>query len=516
MRIFILSLFFLFTLHAKIFTVASYNVENLFDLQNNGSEYKQYIPNNSYKWNQESYTYKLKNIQKVIIDINADIIALQEIESRKALNDLLKGLPQYKYSVFVKNKHSSVGLAIISKYKIFHHKKIFVPNSKVNRPILKVQIKIEDKTIVIYNNHWPSKRQKESQRVFYAMALKKDILELKKHQEYIILGDLNSNYNEFENLKYNKKLNNTQGLSGINNVLNTTLNNRFVYKNTLLTSKPFSHYNLWLDLSKEDRFSNFYKGKEQTPDNIILPKSFFDKSSITYVQNSFKVFKPSYLYKNKKIFRWKISKNKKIHMNQGFSDHLPIYASFNTKKQIDSKSSKYQKTTKLSELYSLSHIKKPILVKNLVVIYKTKNSAILKQKNNRAIFFYKNAKNLELASSYNLYIKEIKDYQGLKEVIKFEKVNLKQKNIAIKKYYLNANTINLFDLNYQNEIITKLNGKYLNGYLYYKNKKIKLYAKNKNILPNNGDKITIISAHLAYFKDKAQLIIYKKSDINVN
>ena len=54
--------------------IASYNVENLFDLYKSGNEYKEYIPNTKSNWNQRTYKIKLKNIAKVIVEIDADIM----------------------------------------------------------------------------------------------------------------------------------------------------------------------------------------------------------------------------------------------------------------------------------------------------------------------------------------------------------------------------------------------------------------------------------------------------------
>lgn len=43
-------------------------------------------------------------------------------------------------------------------------------------------------------------------------------------------------------------------------------------------------------------------------------------------------------------------------------------------------------------------------------------------------------------------------------------------------------------------------------------KKIKVYSKNRELLPKNGQKINIINAHLGFYKSKPQIIIYKQSD----
>mgnify|MGYP000576370030 FL=1 len=93
-------------LFAKVFTIASYNVENLFDLQYNGSEYKEYIPNTSSLWNKKNYLIKLKNISRVINDLNADVLVLQEIESLNVLLSL-KRKTHYKYHSFIKQKNKA-------------------------------------------------------------------------------------------------------------------------------------------------------------------------------------------------------------------------------------------------------------------------------------------------------------------------------------------------------------------------------------------------------------------------
>lgn len=76
--------------------------------------------------------------------------------------------------------------------------------------------------------------------------------------------------------------------------------------------------------------------------------------------------------------------------------------------------------------------------------------------------------------------------------------------------YLNSNT-NVFDLNLQNEIVKNLKGFYKNGYLYFDNhKRIKVYAPNKNDLPNENKEIIIPKAHIAYYNSFPQILIHEK------
>lgn len=507
--LFFLILFFS-TTFAKEFSIATYNVENFFDLKHDKSEYKEYIPYKYSKWNRQTFNTKLKNILKVINDLNKDIIVLQEIESQNAFTFLEKNLPKYKFSSFRKYKNSSVGLAILSTFKIEENRLLHIKHSKVNRPIVKTTLNIENNRLIIYNNHWPSKRNGENQRVLYAQRLENEIKNLNKEDDYIIIGDLNSNYNESETFKFSK-LNNTYGLTGINHILKTKIDDNFIKKSDILTYRKNVHYNLWLDLDYHNRFSYFYKGKKETPDNIIVPKSMFDNKNINYVNNSFNVFKAEYLIKNKKINRWKIKKG--VHKNSGFSDHLPVYASFSTSKQINIKK---QSIKNIDDLYKYNDRKLPETINNIYLLYKTDTIAVVKQKNNRAIFIYKNVEKLKFNKEYSFKIKKLKNFNGLLEIVDYEIVNEKNNTINKEELFLEASKSDILNNAFQNEIIKNLNGTYKDNFLYYtyknEKKKIKLYSKNKSLLPKNGEKITIINSHLGFFRSKPQIIIYKKSD----
>ena len=526
MRILLFYLLFFTSLYSLDFKVATYNVENLFDLKKDGSEYNEYIPNKSSKWNKKNQTIKLNHIAKVLKELNAHIVGLQEIESKEALNSLLEYLPEYKYSSFLKNQKSAVGVAVISKFPIIKTTKIDIDSTNpYTRPILETTLKItspdtkQTSLITIFTNHWRSKKAAENERVSYALALQNRIKKIQKDIDYILLGDFNSNYNEYKSFKNDKKLNNTYGITGINQILNTTVDNRFVTQNKiLLFDNKKVHYNLWLEINKNNRFSYKFRGENSTPDNIIIPPSLFDNKNISYIDNSFNVFKPIYLYKNGKINRWKtIGKNRR-HKGQGYSDHLPIYATFSTKSNLNRYSFKIKTNdpTPIERLYHIETLDNPIKLNSAVVIYKHKNNAIIKEPNGRSIYVYNCAKYLNLGGIYDLEISKLNSHYGLKEISEISKLTLKKYYKNYEKMYQDANNINIFDSKYQNEIVTNLKATFKKGYLYFNNKKIKLYAKDKSILPKNGQKVSIISGHLAVYRSKPQIIIYSKSDFNVD
>jgi exonuclease III len=463
-----------------------------------GNEYKEFIPNTK-RWNQHKLNKKINNIIDVLKTKDFDIICLQEIESKDALQLLINKLAKYKYSYFYKKPKSAIGLSIISKYPIISNQIIKVQKyNPRSRDILKSTIKIDNKEFVIFINHWRSKRAAENTRIPYAISLMKHLKKIDTATDYIILGDLNSNYNEDHTFKYNKRLNNTDGITAINQILNTSINNILISKNNILNQDQIVHYNLWLDKKRYNRYSYKYKGNKETPDNIILSSALFDNKNISYIDSSFDI-----LYSKKQ------------------SDHLLIFASFSTNNNFEIKQNKLNTKHAIlstNQLYNIDNLQDSIRLNTLRVIYKIDSrSAILKSKMTQAIYLYKCANPLKRNHSYDLNINKINRFNGLLEIVNISHIKeVKNTNDNISSYYLDAKEINIFKPEYQNEIIKNLKGIYKKRYLYFtyngENKKIRIYAKNKDILPLNNNIIIINSGHISTYKSQIQITLHKRSD----
>ena len=318
--------------------IATYNVENLFDLKRSGHEYKEYIPYTKSQWNQKSYRAKLKNIAKVIADMQPDIIGLQEIESKEALKDLQAQLNRQghymPYSAITTHKNSTVKNALLSRYPIISKRDLQVTKSYAFRDILEVKVNIEGKRLYIFVNHWKSKGGPESMRIVSAKVLKHRVDTLGEKVPIVIMGDLNSDYEEYIRFKRKRKHNDTYGKTGINHILMTLHRGKAVTLSELLTCKNCL-YNLWYELPKEDRWSHKYRSSYEALDHIIINSALHDGKGLEYKVGSFSRFMPKYLiykkYKKLQINRWQMSrKPNSVHKGKGYSDHLPIYALFNT------------------------------------------------------------------------------------------------------------------------------------------------------------------------------------------
>lgn len=313
-----------------ILKIATYNVENLFDLKKSGYEYREFIPNTNAKWNLKNYKIKLKNISRVIKDVNADIIALQEIESLQSLKDLRYTLKQlgcyYPYYKIANYKNTTTKVALLSKIPFIYTHEIAVSSSYRYRNILEAKFKIDGQELYLLVNHWKSKSGPESKRVFSAKKLFKRTNEIGKDKNIILLGDFNSDYEENILFKRKRKHNDTDGITGINNILHT-----IHYKNRASDTKisEGNFYNLWYDTDRDKRYSYIYRGKKEALDNILISSSLLKNGGIVYLNNSIKLFQPLYLFKGKRIYRWQMSRKKpRVHKGSGYSDHLCLTAKF--------------------------------------------------------------------------------------------------------------------------------------------------------------------------------------------
>jgi endonuclease/exonuclease/phosphatase family metal-dependent hydrolase len=315
----------------KILKIATYNVENLFDLEKSGYEYSEYVPNTSSEWNQKNYKIKLHNIAHVIKEIDADIIALQEIESLQALRDLRFALKQnglyYQYYSIADKKNTTVKVAILSKIPFVYSKEVTVTSTYRYRNILETKFKIESKELFVFVNHWKSKVGPESMRIISAKALRNRISEIGFDKNIILLGDFNSDYEEYERFKRKREHNDTDGKTGINHVLKSVNQNQTASHVKYIKE---NFYNLWYDTDSDNRYSYIFKGKKEALDNILISQSLLDKKDISYIDESITNFDKEYLFKKKSIYRWQISQARvRKHKGKGYSDHLPVIAKFN-------------------------------------------------------------------------------------------------------------------------------------------------------------------------------------------
>lgn len=301
-------LFIPLLLSALEFKVATYNVENLFDTKSDGGEYEEYQPHNKHGWNEAMLQIKIANIARVITDIDADVIALEEVENKAVLQRLNAALGSKAYPyLFYPNKKERVNIetALLSRFPIETTSTLAIKDQP--RGIHRVVLKIDTKRLAVYINHWPAQKEKEEERLIYATTLHNALLK-EESREYLLLGDFNSPY----------QVQKEWGMAFV----------------TVLQAgdRKSELYNLWYDLPQEKRYSHSYGKQKATLDHILIPKTLRDGKGIDYTEASLSVFMRPYMLNDKNDpKRWQISeRGRGVHQGEGFSDHLPLTAIFHT------------------------------------------------------------------------------------------------------------------------------------------------------------------------------------------
>ncbi len=508
---------------AVVIKVASYNVENLFDAACDGTEYPDFIPNGDTGWNHKLFALKVDHVARVIKDLDADIVALQEIESAAALNRLQEHLRKsgaaYSYAALADKTKTAVRCAVLSRYRMDENRAIVIGRPGA-RDILRVTFEINGNPLVLFVNHWKSKSGPESRRMAEARVLRTAISTLPPDTDYLLLGDFNSDYDEFNTLAANPELNDTSGRTGIHHVLQTLADDRLVDE-ALLAGQTGGrlHYDLWMEIEPRRRWSTDYFGRRQSPDHILVPAALYDGRGISYVDNTFDTFDPGYLFSGGRIFRWQRARGGTgAHLGAGYSDHLPIYACFTDSPFSFDKgpgaSAAQPETAAISDLYRSETGAAYYQLNNCAVIYKNGTSAVIKQQDGRAVYVYKSAGVLEAGRVYDLSVRQLYRHYGNLEITEVENVVEQKKRIKPTDFFISEQHIeDLSDPRFENEILTQMTGRYDGRWFHYgAGRRIRLYFPDKSLAPKNAGPVQISNARIGFHKT-AELVIERKEQL---
>ncbi len=209
------------------YTVGFYNLENLFDFQND-----KHILDDDFtrlgrnEWNKARYLKKLQKLSDAISKIGTEytgkpptILGVAEVENKKVLNDLIDQpkLKEFNYDYVHFNSPDERGIDVALLYRkdlftviqatpITLHLEDDFGVRDTTRDILYVKGVLADTTIHLYVNHWPSRREGSkstnhkreaaaSQLIQHIQQVDKDQDRLKKKESdntfMIIMGDFN-------------------------------------------------------------------------------------------------------------------------------------------------------------------------------------------------------------------------------------------------------------------------------------------------------------------------------------
>ena len=184
--------------------LVSYNLENLFDAEHNGSEYPEFLP--AAGWDIEDVRGRLQRTAEALNSLRpgVDILVLSEIENAALmdtfLDEFLVDRPM-PYRGFAAAPEGATGVAIASRFPIVQLRSLQPRSGDYPplRPILESRIVVGDRELVVFANHWKSRRggiaATEALRRASVAILRQRLEELATREPdlaVVVAGDLNA------------------------------------------------------------------------------------------------------------------------------------------------------------------------------------------------------------------------------------------------------------------------------------------------------------------------------------
>lgn len=312
----------------NIYTVAFYNVENLFDIKNNPLTLDDdFTPLGRRHWNKRRYKNKIRKLSTVIAQLGRQkslyppvVVGLVEVENARVVQDLIahKNLrnTMYRYVHYDSPDERGIDVALLYNEHCFEleFSETFplllydkLGNRDYTRDVLLVVGKMNGEQVHIIVNHWPSRRDgaeaTKQDRIKAANLVHGIIDKIEKettNARIIVMGDFNDDPTS-ESIKQH-----------------------------LITEDL---YNPMESLFSKGFGSLHFKGKWNLFDQIIFSRNFLEQSKGKHTFLHAEVFNKRWL----QFFKGKLKGNPfRTYIGKwykgGFSDHFPIYVYFQKNK----------------------------------------------------------------------------------------------------------------------------------------------------------------------------------------
>lgn len=314
----------------KTAIAAFYNLENFYDTVDNPSiNDEDFLPDGAKNYNSKIYQTKVGHLATVLSQMGADInpdgpafIGVAEIENDTVLNDLVHHplLINRRYQIVHYNSRDlrGVDVAFLCNPKYFTvlaSKKLLVrlpqgaKTSLFTRDVLWVKGILNEDTVHVFVNHWPSRVGGEQRsapgRGAAALVNKTMIDSIQAHEptaKIIIMGDLNDD------------------------PINESITKVLGAKEKITDVQPGGLYNPWMELYKKGIGTLAYNDAWGLFDQIIISEAWLNKQQDGYFFYQAHIFNKEFLVEN-------IGKYKGYPMRTwdgntyrgGYSDHFPTY-----------------------------------------------------------------------------------------------------------------------------------------------------------------------------------------------
>ena len=427
-------------LSATQIKIATFNVENLFDAKNEGSEYREFIIGKS-DWDAAKFANKLHAVCDVIRVLDADIIGVQEIENDFVMRELAI-LCGYKNFDFTKPPGSPFGVGIMSKFPLENRQIFSVANVKT-RDILRADFDIDGVKFSVFVAHFLSQKN--------AISKKKAEIELlqkisHKTKNAILLGDFNTDY-------------------GYNSLLNELIStNNFV--------------DLW-------KFSSdFSHVSGRRLDHILS-----SERDLRYQNDSFGVYKSSSVSDHFPIFatfNTQISKEdaQKSNNQQNNTQNFTKIENLNDIKNLVANNKPLQSRINLSDLI-ISYVDQNGYLVTQILDKNGDINSTISAKKTAGIYVFDKKADVKIGDIVDLQIEEIGKFKENPQIIRPKITKFHDKKADLSKICVPQ--FQMFNADF-GDVICEISGTIKRGYFYPNSnpqKAIKIYSKRAKI--SDGD-----------------------------
>jgi len=313
--------------HPNSIEVAFWNVENLFDLEDDPIKNDDEFALGGRKMvTQEILDMKLDHLTEVLIDLDVDILGLCEVENMKVIQMLNNRYTQRDYSIIHYEGPDLRGIDVAlmydpEKFEVSSSEPINIPfgEESPTRDILHVEGKFMDQTLHLFVNHWPSnysglERGMVRRKVGAAVLREKidEILLKDKNANIVLMGDFNED----------------PVAEAVKDVLISSINKGGINNGNNVLWNPMSHL-----MGVENGGTYKYRGVDNVIDQFMVSGALVDGRQLELKPKSVKVLKdPKYRQTDGDYrgypFRFWVGDN----LLGGYSDHMAIQCELVLKK----------------------------------------------------------------------------------------------------------------------------------------------------------------------------------------
>lgn len=314
-------------------TVAFYNIENLFDTQDDPkTDDAEWLPGSEVKWDDAKYRIKLSRMAEAIASIGSggpDLLGVAEAENEAVLRDLAAqpAIAARKYQIAHVESEDERGIDVAllydpAKFRFESLKayQVDLPGEDDRtRPVLAVGGKAGGEWLYVLVNHWPSRsegqQESEPNRLAAARTALQAVSEIRsqrKDAHVILMGDFNDDPHN----------------ASIAEVLGARSAPAQLPAGSLFNCMAALH-------NPESAGTLTYQGKWNLFDQIIISESLLRPGAkLQYVSGSAAIHNPEFLQvggdgRSKDAPRRAIYRGE--FQDRGYSDHFPVYIRLSTR-----------------------------------------------------------------------------------------------------------------------------------------------------------------------------------------